>query len=38
LPQLRALLDDDEKIHFDGLGAVAEAARKAIATLTELSR
>jgi HEAT repeat protein len=38
LPQLRALLDDDEKIHFDGLGTVAEAARKAIATLTEISR
>ena len=36
LPQLRALLDDDEKIHFDGLGTVAEAARAAIATLGEI--
>lgn len=33
LPRLRRLLDDDEKIHFDGLGTVAEAARAAIATL-----
>jgi HEAT repeat protein len=33
LPQLRTLLDDDEKIHFDGFGTVAEAARAAIATL-----
>jgi HEAT repeat protein len=38
LPQLRALLDDDEKIHFDGLGTVAEAARAAIATLGEIPR
>jgi HEAT repeat protein len=36
LPQLRTLLDDDEKIHFDGLGTVAEAARAAIATLREI--
>jgi len=33
LPRLRALLDDDEKIHFDGLGSVGEAARATIATL-----
>ncbi len=32
LPQLRALLDDNERIHFDGLGTVAEAARAAIAS------
>jgi HEAT repeat protein len=38
LPQLRALLDDDEKIHFDGLGTVAEAARAAMATLGEIPR
>jgi len=36
LPHLRALLHDDEKIHFDGLGTVAEAARAAIATLREV--
>jgi HEAT repeat protein len=38
LPQLRALLHDDEKIHFDGLGTVAEAARAATATLGEIRR
>jgi HEAT repeat protein len=38
LPQLRALLDDDERIHFDGLGTVAEAARAAITTLGEILR
>jgi HEAT repeat protein len=38
LPQLRALLDDDEKTHFDGLGTVAEAARAAIVTLREAPR
>jgi HEAT repeat protein len=38
LPQLRALVDDDERIHFDGLGTVAEAARAAIATLGEIPR
>jgi HEAT repeat protein len=32
LPQLRALLDDNERIHFEGLGTVAEAARAAIAS------
>jgi HEAT repeat protein len=36
LPQLRALLDDDEKIHFSGLGTVAEAARAAIAALSDI--
>lgn len=38
MPQLRALLDDEEKIHFDGLGTVAEAARAAIASLEENPR
>jgi len=38
LPRLRALLDDDEKIHFDGLGTVAEAAKTAIATLERAPR
>jgi HEAT repeats len=33
LPELRRLTDDDEKIHFDGLGTVAEAARAAISAL-----
>jgi HEAT repeat protein len=33
LPQLHLLLDDDDKIHFDGLGTVAEAAKAAIAKL-----
>jgi hypothetical protein len=36
LPQLRALLDDNERIHFDGLGTVAEAATTAIAKLEEM--
>jgi HEAT repeat protein len=36
LPQLRILLDDKEKIHFDGLGSVAESARAAIVKLEEL--
>jgi hypothetical protein len=30
LPQIRALLDDDERIHFDGLGSVSEAGKAAI--------
>ena len=33
LPQLRLLLHDDHRIHFDGLGTVAEAAKAAIAKL-----
>jgi HEAT repeat protein len=33
LPQLRSLLHDHQRIHFDGLGTVAEAARAAIAKL-----
>ena len=33
LPQLRLLLHDDHRIHFDGLGTVAEAAQAAIAKL-----
>lgn len=38
LPQLRALLIDQETIHFDGLGTVGEAAKTAIATLNEIPR
>ena len=38
LPQIRALLHEDERIHFDGLGTVAEAARAAIATLGKIPR
>lgn len=33
LPHLRQLLDDNEKIHFDGEGTVAEAAMAAIVKL-----
>jgi HEAT repeat protein len=33
LPELRLLLHDDQRIDFDGLGTVAEAARAAIAKL-----
>jgi hypothetical protein len=33
LPQIRDLLNDNEKIHFDGLGTVGEAAQKAVAEL-----
>jgi HEAT repeats len=33
LPQIRALLGDNEKIHFDGLGTVADAAKEAVAKL-----
>jgi HEAT repeat protein len=33
VPQLRLLLDDDERIRFDGAGTVAEAARAAITKL-----
>jgi HEAT repeat protein len=36
LPQLRLLLHDDQRIHFDGLGPVAEAARAAITKLEAL--
>jgi hypothetical protein len=38
LPQLRTLLDDNERIHFDGLGTVAQAATTAIAKLEEIPR
>ena len=38
LPQLRGLLGDDERIHFDGLGTVAEAAKAAITALEEIAR
>ena len=34
LPRLRVLLDDDARIHFDGLGSVATAARVAITNLS----
>ena len=33
LPQLRALLNDNDHIRFDGLGSVSEAAKSAIAKL-----
>jgi HEAT repeat protein len=36
LPQLQRLLADHEKIHFDGLGTVAEAATAAIAKLNAM--
>ena len=36
LPQLHLLLHDDQRIHFDGLGTVAEAARAAIAKFEAL--
>jgi HEAT repeat protein len=35
LPKLRVLLTDDETIHFDGLGPVSDAARKAIDKLEQ---
>jgi hypothetical protein len=35
LPRLSVLLNDDARIHFDGLGSVATAARVAIANLSE---
>ena len=35
LPQIRALLDDKEKIHFDTLGTVGDAAKTAVAKLEE---
>ena len=34
LPRLRVLLNDDARIHFDGLGSVATAAKVAIANLS----
>jgi hypothetical protein len=33
LPRIRAMVNDNERIHFDGLGTVAEAARAAIVEL-----
>lgn len=36
LPQIHLLVDDEEKIHFDGLGTVAEAAKKAVTDLDGL--
>jgi HEAT repeat protein len=36
LPQLHLLFDDEETIHFDGLGTVGEAARTAVAKLNAL--
>jgi HEAT repeat protein len=38
LPKLRLLVDDDERIHFDGLGTVGEAARTAITALDRALR
>lgn len=36
LPQLKILTQDDEKIHFDGLGTVGQAATAAIAKLSAM--
>ena len=36
LPQLRALVHDEDRIHFDGLGTVGDAAKKAVAELQAL--
>jgi HEAT repeat protein len=36
LPQLHLLTEDDERIHFDGSGTVADAAKKTIANLEAL--
>jgi HEAT repeat protein len=36
LPELRALVDDNERSHFDTLTSVAEAARRAIAALEKI--
>jgi len=36
VPRLRLLIADDERIHFDGLGTVSDAAKKAIANLEVL--
>jgi hypothetical protein len=36
LTQIRALLNDQEKTHFDGLVSVAEAAKAAVASLQEV--
>ena len=36
LPRLRLLVTDEDTIHFDGLGTVAEAARKAVSKLEAL--
>jgi HEAT repeat protein len=35
LPRLKLLVHDDERIHFDGLGTVREAAKAAIAKLSK---
>ncbi len=35
LLRIRALVNDDQRIHFDGLGPVSQAAKEAIATLEE---
>jgi hypothetical protein len=35
LLRIRALVNDDQRIHFDGLGPVSQAAKEAIATLQE---
>jgi HEAT repeat protein len=35
LPRIRAMVNDNERIHFDGLGTVAEAARAAIVELAD---
>jgi hypothetical protein len=36
VPQLHLLLEDNDRIHFDGQGTVAEAARKTVTSLDAL--
>ncbi len=36
LPQIQSLVDDNERIHFDGLGTVAEAAKRAVMELSAM--
>jgi HEAT repeat protein len=36
LPRLRLLTNDEERIHFDGAGTVAESAKKAVSKLEAL--
>jgi len=35
LPRIRAFVNDNQRIHFDGLGPVSEAAKEAVADLQE---
>jgi len=36
LPHLRLLINDQDRIHFDGLETVAESAKKAVSQLEAL--